>query len=188
MGKWFFKWKSERDRGWNKWVRDKYSVSHCSLGDCIFPGNTSDTMNDILSVYRIPEFRRQASKRNFTWSLKNGRSIFFQEDVWALDRPLMVEFRHLYSLSKLKESTVQYFMDSCHGSSLKLSRFWTRSLRSWEIEEIVRLEFVINQSRTSEGKDSLSWSVSKKIHMQLRRLQSCFNSHGGKSRGSLYGS
>lgn len=65
-------------------------------------------------------------------------------------------------------------MDSCHGSSLKLSRFWTRSLRSWEIEEIERLEFVINQSRMSEGKDSLSWSVSKKNSYVVEKATELF--------------
>ena len=76
--------------------------------------------------------------------------------------PLKEMFKRLYNLSTFKEIIVQKFYSISHKKSLKVASFWSRSLRSWELEEVEALESFIDKVVMGEGEDSIVWSVTKK--------------------------
>lgn len=81
-----------------------------------------------------------------------------------IDIPLKDKFKRLYSLSVHKQATVLDFFNNSRGKSLKLKNFWSRSLRSWEMEEVESLETLIGQINFSAGQDLVYWSVTEKSY------------------------
>ena len=172
LGKWYYKWERERNRSWNKWIREKYGMTnHCSLSECPISSKFSDSMRSIVSVSKDDSFKGKLDKTQFIWTLKNGESIFFWEDVWISEIPLRDMFKRLYKLSLRKAITVQQFFNISHERSLKGSSFWSRSLRSWELEDVESLESIIDKAKRVEGEDFLVWAASKKSYQTCKATE-----------------
>lgn len=117
--KWFYKWERERGRCWNKWIREKYNFSrYCGLGECKISGATSDDLQAIISASFEPKFKGLLNKNCFSWTLRNGKNIFFWEDTWVAEKPLKDIFKRLYRLSAYKEYSVKDFLKNRGGNSL----------------------------------------------------------------------
>lgn len=172
LGKWYYKWECDRNKSWNKWIRSKYGLSkHCGLSECKSSNNMSDSMQAVLSVSQSPLLKNKVSKDKFRWSLANGKMAFFWEDVWLLNEPLKLKFRRLFNLSKFKEFSVLDFIKASQGKSIKLPMFWTRPLRSWEMEEAEYLDVLIKQVILTQEEDSISWSFNNKPYAVSKAME-----------------
>lgn len=162
LGKWHYRWVSERDRSWNRWIRGKYNLQIGSnIYDCSSCNFLSDSMKDILKVLNIPALQKNVNPRNFAWKLKDGKSIMFWDDLWIGDGLLKENFKKLFQISARKESSVYDFLIALSGSSILDSSFWCRPLRAWEAEEAKSLELLVKKCDLSTGQDVLIWTVSK---------------------------
>lgn len=141
LGKWSYKWIGDRHRPWNKWVRSKYNcTSYGNIRDDLGNKSLSDTMKGILEAAGDPNFQSVFNGNNFCWKIRSGHQALFWEDNWLDGGSLQSVFKKLYLLSSLKAVTVSEFFwywSNIPHDSLYL---WNRTLRSWELEEVKRLE------------------------------------------------
>ena len=78
LSKWFFRWEKEKNRCWNRWIRDKYNFSlGDGLAEGLAKGNTSDCLKGFTGVLNHPAFRKNLLHKSFSWQLGNGISILF---------------------------------------------------------------------------------------------------------------
>lgn len=63
----------------------------------------------------------------FRWHLGNGIKVFFWEDLWFEDAPLMKKILRLYRIFNLKHCSVNSFLLQC-ATSVKADKLWSRPL------------------------------------------------------------
>lgn len=97
-------------------------------------------------------------KKNYRWIVNNGDQALFWEDIWYQGQPLMVSFRKLFQLSKLKNEVVRnvIVLWECYDHEGEV--FWSRQLRHWELEEVIPLNKVITSINLSAAEDTLIWT------------------------------
>ena len=92
-----------------------------------------------------------------TFSLGNGKSILFWEDVWIGDTPLRLEFPRLY--------------DYCYNKTSLVSDCWVdgewridfrRSLDPSDLTQWDHLLRVLAQTSISDTEDKVRWALEKK--------------------------
>ena len=166
LGKWHFRWIKERNRSWNKWLRSKYKCDVTSrLQEESNFKSPSDSLRAIIRVANIPELREAIAHNNFQWSVSNVQSALFWEDSWEGNKPLKDCFRRLYSLSIFKSMSIASVLEQwSQGIPLEDHMFWTRPLRSWEVEEVIKLESIVKKISLGSDKDVLKWANNKSIY------------------------
>ncbi|WOH14105.1 hypothetical protein DCAR_0933621 [Daucus carota subsp. sativus] len=82
LGKWSFRWYNDRSRSWNKWIKEKYKCSNQgSLNDVLRDKKLSNSLKDIWETSEHPSFKNILGSNSFSWTVRNGASVLFWEDV-----------------------------------------------------------------------------------------------------------
>lgn len=159
LGKWWFRWHKERGSKWNKIIRAKYNYEKDEDLDCV--GNSSrhsHIWNSIIKVNNEEGFDKALSSCNSKWTVNNGESALFWEDWWHGTRNFKNSFQRLYTLCKVKKVVVKDFISLWQKETTSFEHLWKRNLRAWELEEVVRLNEIINSLSFKKGVDSLIWT------------------------------
>lgn len=163
LGKWHYRWLRERDRSWNKWIREKYNLHQgASMEELSTANKLSDSLRDIYNVSQVATLHGSLNMQSFKWELRDGKSILLWEDFWIGDTLLKYRFKKLFLISQFKESSVYTFKLALDNSSILDSKFWMRQLRAWEEDDAIALELLVQSVKFSKGSDFLVWSVSHK--------------------------
>lgn len=100
LAKWFWRSYSERSAWWNKVLVSKFGeVFNYDLGRIEFKKDISYPIQSILRICTYSDIFALVSRRNFNWVLENGESVYFWEDSWLPDGPLMYRIPGLYRLA-----------------------------------------------------------------------------------------
>lgn len=182
LGKWWFKWRNERGSQWNKIIRAKYNYDKdVDLDSLEISTRYSSIWNNIIKVNNKEGFDKALESKNCKWTVKNGESTLFWEDWWYGDKSFNITYQRLYNLCKIKKVVVKDFIGFWQNDSTRSEHLWKRELRAWELEEVVKLNEVIESFTFKIGVDSLAWSgsgseySSKKGCLYLTRGSEGFN-------------
>ncbi|KAK1361049.1 hypothetical protein POM88_045523 [Heracleum sosnowskyi] len=161
LSKWCSKWRLDRDRSWNKWMRYKYLCPKSSNVESFPEGSKkSDFIVSLADIQVNSPLRNDLSPKNFSWKLNNGYLVLFWEDSWFQGRALKDSFKSLYRISALKEVEVRIFYDLWECYEHQSEVFWTRNLRNCELEDMESLNKILENVRLSNSSDKLLWAVS----------------------------
>ncbi|KAK1394833.1 hypothetical protein POM88_013889 [Heracleum sosnowskyi] len=161
LSKWCSKWRLDRDRSWNKWMRYKYLCPKSSNVESFPEGSKkSDFIVSLADIQVNSPLRNDLSPKNFSWKLNNGYLVLFWEDTWFQGRALKDSFKSLYRISALKEVEVRIFYDLWECYEHQSEVFWTRNLRNCELEDMESLNKILENVRLSNSSDKLLWAVS----------------------------
>ncbi|KAK1404377.1 hypothetical protein POM88_003982 [Heracleum sosnowskyi] len=162
LSKRWYKWHFKRSKSWNKLIRAKYSYS-LSGGLELFPEGKkpSKMFSNILTMNHSGGFDGSLNSENFIWSIKNGSSALFWEDVWEMNElvsgKLSHSFSRLYRISKLKFTTVRDFCHVWMDQATSSSDLWNRSLCSGDLDEMCNLNIIVSSVVFTNGDDALLW-------------------------------
>ena len=113
------------------------------------------------------------SSGGVTFSLGNGKSILFWEDVWIGDTPLRLEFPRLY--------------DYCYNKTSLVSDCWVdgewridfrRSLDPSDLTQWDHLLRVLAQTSISDTEDKVRWALEKKGVFSTRSMYHFLSDRG----------
>ena len=123
--------------------------------------NVAGTMKDVLKVAEDQQMNKVLSQANFFWQVRNGETALLWEDYWNENLCLSLQHKKLYQLSRLKEFTVAEVYKIWQKGSLKDDHLWSRRLRHWEEEEIIKLDGILSKLQFHSGADRLLWKGSR---------------------------
>lgn len=118
-------------------------------------------MRDICKVFEEPLFKNHLGSGNSMWKIRNGEKALFWEDCWVEKIPLKFKFRKLYQILTLKENSVHDFVQKWTKHPFAGKMFWSRNLRSWELDELQQIDKILKEVSLCTGNDQLFWSDSK---------------------------
>lgn len=158
LAKWWSRWLVERGRSWNVLIREKYSGQPGEDMQATIRGkDCSHVLRGIVSINNDNGFCQALSKENFKWKIKNGCGALFWEDIWYEELPLCQVFGRIYSISSLKHLSVRSFCQAWMNPNHTISNLWSRDLSSWELEEVMKINDIVNGVNFSHGEDVLIW-------------------------------
>ncbi|KAK1361779.1 hypothetical protein POM88_046253 [Heracleum sosnowskyi] len=163
LGKWWYKWTADRHAFWNKFIQAKYDCKMVDdLGAALRNKNVSSTMLGISTINNEEGFSGALNVNAFRWIIKDGTVALFWEDRWLESGDLYLSFSRLFSLSKMHNVSVRSFCDFWMDPNTEFHMLWNMDLRAWELDEVMRLNGIINSIIFSPGTDSLVWMVTKR--------------------------
>lgn len=119
-------------------------------------------MRDLVNTQESTQLGSQLKHINFKWKIRNGDLTLFWEDSWYEGQPLLEKFQKLYQLSNLKNQVVRNLVDLWSSYDHDGLVFWSKSLRSWELEEVKLLGKIISSINLKAKEDLLIWIPSGK--------------------------
>lgn len=93
------------------------------------------------------------------WKVRNGSTIYFWEDFWHEEGPLMSKFPKLYRISLYKHSSVRCFLGKCQVS-VSSAFIWNRSFIERDKESLQQLDAILAGINLTIENDSLMWTHS----------------------------
>lgn len=109
LGKWRYRWLSDRSSLWNTFIRAKYECSdENDLGSALRGKNVSHILEGLTKINDHNGFDSKISMSNFKWFLKDGNRALFWEDLWYKEERLCVTFVRLYNLSLGKKNQLKH--------------------------------------------------------------------------------
>ncbi|KAL4383394.1 hypothetical protein GQ457_15G018290 [Hibiscus cannabinus] len=135
LGKWIWKFASDRKSLWNKIMVNKYRYDLKSLlPSSNVKGRPSWIWNNIVKSFEKEDTIGVCLRNNFKFQVGDGSSIRFWFECWLLDTPLKDSFPRIFAICISKQGTIAEFGRKDNG-------VWTwdiplrRSLFDWEIEQ-----------------------------------------------------
>lgn len=160
LGKWWHKWYSCRQAECNKLIRAIYRCLHLQeLGDTPSIMNVSEMLRGILSINGPKGFNWALSADKFKQVVNDESSPIFWEDLWSGNSRLNQQFTRLFVLSKLKWFIVRDFSEVWFNLEAESDMLWNCDLRAWELEEVLKLNDILDELVLTEGSDQLVWCV-----------------------------
>lgn len=91
--------------------------------------------------------------------MNDESSPIFWEDLWSGNSRLNQQFTRLFVLSKLKWFIVRDFSEVWFNLEAESDMLWNCDLRAWELEEVLKLNDILDELVLTEGSDQLVWCV-----------------------------
>jgi len=104
----------------------------------------------------------QAFFKNLEVQLGEGSKILFWKDLWLLDKPLVVVFPELFTISAQKKEMISN-MGWCEGMAWRWTLSWRRALTTEEQQKLVKLQdLLVNHHPIRNEKDRAQWGMNGK--------------------------
>lgn len=132
LGKWWWKWYSDRGKQWREVIKDKYNLMpQDDLPKCLTITHQSGVIKGLNSLSTQPNLSNLFAKEQFQWKMRKGNSILFWEDIWHGFDSLDTRFSRLYRLSSLNFRRIKDLKDL--GTHVLLGiNSWSSELIGWE--------------------------------------------------------
>ncbi|KAE8655648.1 hypothetical protein F3Y22_tig00117021pilonHSYRG00103 [Hibiscus syriacus] len=153
LGKWVWKFASEKNSWWKRVVccvnnldpnSKKVESSLIARASWIWRGVINNFFsNDGFGV---------CIRSNLRWKTGNGHSVVFWNDAWLGEVPLKDLFPRLYTLSTNKEGKVVEFRES-HAAGWVWDIQFRRNLVDWEVDQWLHLISLLNNTSLSHDEE-----------------------------------
>lgn len=100
------------------------------------------------------------SQHSFKWIINNGLKVYFWEDFWHAEGPLMKQLSRLYRLSNMKHSSVHYFIQNWNNKETFLT-MWSRMFIDRDESDLGALRAILATIELTESEDRLLWIPTK---------------------------
>ena len=115
----------------------------------------------------------KAVKLGYKWSVGNGRSVKFWEDIWFGNSPLATQFWDLYCIANDKNKTI---VDTWDGETLKIS--FRRNFDDELMQQWLDLDSIARSIIFTDTEDSLIWQFESKGIYSSKSLYAVINFRG----------
>jgi hypothetical protein len=162
LGKWLWRFATERAAWWQKLVVAKY--------DIIRGGWCSKEVGGPHGVGLWKGIRRgwDTFKHYVRFEVGTGSQVLFWKDVWCGDRPLMNAFPALFNIACAKEAWVEENMAIVNGA-IQWNVLFIRPVHDWELEEVLRFfELLYSQQLRQGGEDKICWAPLKRRFFEVK--------------------
>jgi exonuclease III len=156
LGKWLWRYATEREALWYKVIKEKYEEQDggwCSKEVC-----------GTFGVGLWKHIRRgwDMFARNVRFEVGLGSKILFWHDTWCGNQPLKHAYPSLYRIARYKEAWVNDNFGWRNGV-VEWNVIFIRSIQDWEMDMISTFFEMLYSCKISQGNaDRLYWSPSKK--------------------------
>ena len=150
LGKWIWKFASNRDCTWKILISSKYGLD--GLGWC------SKEACGPFEVGFWKEIVKESSwvKENWRFNIGNGTRVRLWLDYWCGNAPLRNSFSILFDLAVNKLEIVADVWDQIvRNGSWKLNL--SKDFNDWEVDLVVALLNSLEKERVSSNSDKISW-------------------------------
>ena len=156
LSRWWGKAYSQRGRGWNKLLSNRYGPGWNYDLNLVNVNRCSPIVKGIVSVKSSPIVSSVLNSSKFCWQVFSGDKVMFWEDWWINDRAFKVKFPSLYAISTTHHMSVKDFLSlwKSNGSEAAL---WVNTPNSEQQAEIIGLFNLIDPVRLREGEDRMKW-------------------------------
>ncbi|KAJ9689326.1 hypothetical protein PVL29_014820 [Vitis rotundifolia] len=150
LGKWIWRFASDRDILWKKVIGTKY-------GKVGFGWRTKGTRE----TYGVGVWKEILKEANWCWDylmfkVGKGTRVSFWTDHWCGNTSLSLMFPQLFALSVQRNATVEDVWDSSLGQG-GWNLIFSRDFNDWEVDLIGDLLILLRGFRTSSEEDSVFW-------------------------------
>ncbi|KAJ9692984.1 hypothetical protein PVL29_011901 [Vitis rotundifolia] len=150
LGKWIWRFASDRDILWKKVIGTKY-------GKKGFGWRTKESRG----TYGVGVWKEILKEANWCWEnlmfkVGKGTRVSFWTDHWCGNTALSLMFPQLFALSVQRNATVKDVWDSSLGQG-GWNLIFSRDFNDWELDLIGDLLILLRGFRTSSEEDSVFW-------------------------------
>ncbi|KAJ9682385.1 hypothetical protein PVL29_018325 [Vitis rotundifolia] len=150
LGKWIWRFASDRDILWKKVIGTKYGKEG-------FGWRTKETRG----TYGVGVWKEILKEANWCWEnmmfkVGKGNRVSFWTDHWCGNTALSLMFPQLFALSVQRNATVKDVWDSSLGQG-GWNLIFSRDFNDWELDLIGDLLILLRDFRTSSKEDSVFW-------------------------------
>jgi hypothetical protein len=156
LGKWLWRYATEREALWYKVIKEKYEEQD--------GGWCSKEVSGTFGVGLWKHIRRgwDMFAQNVRFEVGLGSKILFWHDTWCGNQPLKHAYPSLYRIARYKEAWVKDNFGWRNGV-VEWNVIFIRSIQDWEMDIISTLFEMLYSCKISQGNaDRLYWSPSKK--------------------------
>ncbi|WOG89358.1 hypothetical protein DCAR_0208596 [Daucus carota subsp. sativus] len=157
LGKWWWRFQTDRNKRWYQFIRSKYKVQHSLME--IGVRRRSPMLRDILSIQNDSAFGTMFADSCWKWKLNSGDVIRFWLDNWTGEGVLKDYFPRLFSLCLDKCISVKEMCRRAMIVAPESPGIWRRQLRGWECDAEEALLRFMNLFSGSPGHDQVLWSI-----------------------------
>jgi hypothetical protein len=162
LGKWLWRFATERDALWRKVVDVKY--------DSLSGGWCSKEVGGPYGVGVWKCIRRgwAGFANHVRFEVGDGSKVLFWHDVWCGEQPLKNIFPELFTIACRKDVWVAETMQ-IHNGSIHWHVLFTRPVQDWEVELVSRFfEMLYSQRVRIGGEDQMCWIPSKRKFFEVK--------------------
>ncbi|KAJ9709030.1 hypothetical protein PVL29_000829 [Vitis rotundifolia] len=150
LGKWIWRFASDRDILWKKVIGTKYGKEG-------FGWRTKGTRE----TYGVGVWKEILKEANWCWDylmfkVGKGTRVSFWTDHWCGNTSLSLMFPQLFALLVQRNATVEDVWDSSLGQG-GWNLIFSRDFNDWELDLIGDLLILLRGFRTSSEEDSVFW-------------------------------
>ncbi|KAJ9691389.1 hypothetical protein PVL29_013542 [Vitis rotundifolia] len=150
LGKWIWRFASEKDNLWKRVIGVKYGQEGCGW-----------RTKEARGTFGVGVWKDIMKEANWCWeSIKfkvgKGTRVMFWTDQWCGNAVLSQNFPQLFTLAVHRNATVNEVWDSSLGQGGWNIRF-SRDFNDWELDQIRDLLNMLRDFRTSSEEDLVIW-------------------------------
>jgi hypothetical protein len=164
MGKWLWRYATEREALWYKIIKAKYEDQD--------GGWCSKEVSGPYGVGLWKHIRRgwDTFSKGLRFEVGIGSKVRFWHDVWCSDQPLKHVFPSLFSIARYKEAWVKENFIWRNGN-VEWNVNFVRSVQDWEVDVVSSFFEKLYSYKISHGnEDCIQWSPSKKGTFEVKTL------------------
>jgi hypothetical protein len=154
LGKWIWRFGTERDFLWRKVIEAKYGS--VKGGWCSSPVNSPYG----VSLWKTIS-KDWSSFKRFSFDVGDGSRVSFWHDVWCGDSNLKETFPTLFAIACNPTASVADIL-RVHNGTTHWDLTFTRYIQDWESDAMMNLlEILYAKARNGNGVDSIFWGAAK---------------------------
>ncbi|RVW92361.1 LINE-1 retrotransposable element ORF2 protein [Vitis vinifera] len=166
LGKWNWRFATEREVLWKKVISHKYGVEEG--GWC----TRAERGRHGVGLWKAIRKEWLGMYNNLAFRVGNGRRVRFWKDKWCGDEPLYESFPSLFAISQAKDAWVSEVWNP-DGVGDGWNPLFSRALNDWEIEMMEQFMLKIQAFRVQrENEDKMVWTTSKSGVFSVKSLYS----------------
>jgi hypothetical protein len=168
LGKWLWRYATEKEAYWRKVVEIKYGSME---GDWC-----TKQVERPFGVGVWKHIRRgwELFSKFIRFEVGDGTRIRFWQDVWCGDQPLKESFPVLFRIARNKEAWVSDHMQITNEEIHWNVQFF-REVQDWEVEVVLAFYSKLYETRRHVGRvDWICWTPSKRKCFEVSSFSVCF--------------
>ncbi|RVX21022.1 hypothetical protein VitviT2T_011245 [Vitis vinifera] len=161
LGKWIWRYASDKDNLWKQVIKVKYGQEDFGWR----PKKTKGAVG--VGVWKEIWKESEWCWNNMFFKVGKGNTIKFWTDVWCAETALSHCFPHLFAMAVQRNATVEEMWDQNSGNGNWNLNF-LRDFNDWELGLVGDFLQILRGHKPSGVEDSVLWSKGGRVHFRVK--------------------
>jgi hypothetical protein len=175
LGKWLWRYGTEREALWRRVIDVKYGSMWG--GWCTNVGRGSYG----VSLWKTIRKEWDALSQYLSFVVGDGSKVLFWQDHWCGEMPLMHAYPELFSFTREMRASVADLMSFVNGT-IHWGISFSRDVQDWELESLTSfMDLIYSQDLKGLGEDRLCWKRDPRKSFLVKRYYCCLGPSSNRS-------